>query len=79
MPNERTNGQLNTAFVRGHRCATCWGVLVEKNIDGKWVVACPKNCSPGGFVTVAFVDRRQSESRAEMYEVQRHYPFLKGK
>lgn len=76
--NDTTNGQLNTAFVRTHRCAGCWGPLVERYIDRQYKVVCPKGCQPGGFVTEAFVEKRKSESRGELYEVQRHYPFLKG-
>lgn len=68
--NATTNGQLTTAFVRGHRCAQCWGPLVDRN----GTAACPKNCQPGGFVTAEYVTRRKHESALERAEVDTNYP-----
>lgn len=69
-----TNGMLNTAFVKRYRCATCWGALVEKVVEGAWCVVCPKACQPGGFVTAEHVETRRAAAGLEYAEVIANYP-----
>lgn len=74
--NERTGGILNTTLVNRYMCAQCFGPLVERYLDDQFVVACPKACQPGGFVTAEYAARRESESLQEFYEVVDNYPAL---
>lgn len=64
------NGHLVATCV----CAQCWGPLVERHVGDTDVVACPKGCQPGGYVTRAWADKRRSESLVELDEVSQNYP-----
>ena len=76
---QKSPALLNAETVRTQCCAQCYGPLVERYVDGQFVVVCPKNCQPGGFVSKEFAERRKSESLGELYEVERLYPQLRKK
>ena len=66
----------NATLVREYVCAQCHGPVVEKYLEGQFTVVCPKGCTPGGFVTRTWAERRRAESAAELTEVARLYPQL---
>jgi len=72
--NERTEGVMNLVLTRDYVCAQCFGLLVEKFVDGKMTVACPRHCEPGGFVTLSHAARFLSASVSDFEEVARNYP-----
>jgi len=69
-------------LVLKYRCATCWGPLVEHlSPDAREsTVTCAQSddaCDKAGFVTQAYVQRRQSEDMSDMSEAKDNLPFLK--
>lgn len=66
-------------LIENYCCAQCWGVLVEKCIEGKWIIVCPRACQPGGFVTQAWVAKYKAENHLEAAEVSRNYPQFADK
>lgn len=69
----------NQRLVKRHCCAQCFGPLIEKFIDGRYQVVCPKSCQPGGFVTQAWATKHKAENHAEAAEVSKNYPQLADK
>ena len=72
--NEKTGRVFNTTLVRDWVCAQCWKPLVEKFVDDGWVVSCPRQCQPGGFVTARYATGRWAQEMEEFYEVASYYP-----
>jgi len=64
--------------VHRRRCATCWGPVVLKCVEGDWVVVCPKGCQPGGHVSEDYVEWRRAKDAAEAAQVAANYPELAG-
>lgn len=64
------SAELAINTTRRYRCAGCWGVLIALPAEGHDLnVVCAGDCPDGsGFVTKGFVERRQAESSAELYE-----------
>jgi hypothetical protein len=63
----------NDYLARRYLCARCWGAIVEKFINGKWVVVCAADESHAGFVTRNFVESRRTMNRLEAAEVGSQY------
>ena len=59
----------NDHLTRHYFCARCWGAIVEKHINGEWVVVCAADATHEGFVTQNFVARRRTMNRLEAAEV----------
>ena len=74
--NEKTDGVFNTTLTRDYLCAQCWGRVVEKCTDGEWIVACPKGCQPGGFVSQSWVEYKRHQDFIDLDDVQKNYPNL---
>ncbi|MCJ7528832.1 MAG: hypothetical protein MUO37_12180 [Methyloceanibacter sp.] len=62
--------------VHRYRCAQCWGPVVLKCVEGEWTVVCPKDCSPGGFVSENYVNYRQMNDAIDTAKVAANYPDL---
>ena len=60
-------------LTRDYRCQQCWGALVQKHIDGKWVVVCAADASHTNYVTANFVNSRRTMNRLEAAEVGSQY------
>lgn len=69
-------GMNNDKLTRDYRCARCWGALVEKFVNDKWVIVCARDGSHEGFVTQTFVDGRRKANRLEAAEVGIRYAQL---
>lgn len=55
-------------ITKKYRCSVCWGLLVEKYVDGEWHCVCAKDESHQGFVSAYYVERQRAISRAEAIE-----------
>ena len=66
----------NDRLIREYKCAVCWGQLVEKYIDGKWLVICAKDPAHENYVTQTFVEYRKTVNRLEAAEVGSQYAEL---
>lgn len=69
-------GPSNATLLREYCCAQCWGGLVERPQAGTrdLLVACPKGCQPGGFVTLSWTAEQRAQSAADLEDVARAYP-----
>lgn len=65
--------------VRRRRCATCWGPVVLKYVEGEWQVVCLKDCSPGGHVSEDYVDYRRQRDQLDFERAAANYPELAPK
>lgn len=63
-------------LVKTHVCAQCFSLLAIEWLDGKWQVGCPKECSPGGFVTQQYAHLWQQQNINDAAEVAANYPQL---
>jgi len=54
-------------------CSDCWGPLIVRHgLDGRLHVVCSRCVVTPGFVTKEYVERRRSESHAELAEARRN-------
>jgi hypothetical protein len=67
-------------LVEHYRCASCWGLLVERYIEGQgWIVECASaGQEHAGFVTASFVNHRRAVSHLEAAEVSGIYAAALG-
>jgi len=68
----------NGTVCRRYRCARCWGALVEKFVDGEFVVVCASDATHEGIVTQTFVESRRTLDRLEASEVGSRYAVILG-
>ncbi len=67
-------------LVEYYRCANCWGLLVERYVEGQgWGVECAgAGQEHAGFVTASFVNYRRAVSILEAAEVGAVYASVLG-
>lgn len=55
--------------LRDYVCATCWGALAFKYVEGQWFAVCPE-CGENttGYTSKHFAERRRNESTGELVE-----------
>jgi hypothetical protein len=68
----------NETIIRRYLCARCWGALVERFIEGHWVVVCASDQAHEGRVTQTFVENRRVLDRLEAAEVGSRYASMLG-
>ena len=70
---------MRSTLVNRYRCASCWGVLVERYREGRgWVVECAADPGHAGFVTQTFVESRRRLNILEAAEVGSRYAKILG-
>ena len=66
--------------VRKRRCAICLGPVVLRHFDeadnegNHWRVVCPRECQPGGHITVESAEYQQAKDLTDMEKVAANYP-----
>ena len=74
-----TTPMMRSTLVNRYRCASCWGVLVERYREGSgWVVECAADPGHAGFVTQTFVESRRRLNILEAAEVGSRYAKILG-
>lgn len=72
----KDSAMTNDTIIRNYRCARCWGALVEKYLDGMFVVVCAADPAHEGKVTQGFVEHRRAINNLEAAEVGSIYAEL---
>ena len=63
-----------STVTRLYVCSTCWNSLVERHIDGSWVVQCaPYGEIHAGFHRMTTATKGRERSVQELIEVKRLY------
>ena len=68
----------NETIIRRYRCARCWGALVERFIEGRWIVVCAADPAHAGHVTQASVTAQETLDRLRGSEVMGFYSRMFG-
>jgi hypothetical protein len=71
-----TDSIFRGTLIRDYLCAQCESALVERCIDGDWIVLCAREAAHEGKVTKFWVDQQQKQSIMEGVEMRVAFPDL---